>query len=292
MNATHKQLAAQQSVAETAEDELRLRDLEERPAYAAQQYLNAALRADAEKQAHPRRAPETTWLEPCLFPLYPTSLAPLIVITLFAGVASLTSAFVWEFAPQVGWVGARLMLPLMITLWLMTGGYATACLVQIIDETAQGNAMIDDWPLLSEWKDWSWSLLFVGTLAAQATVVSLVFTGWTLALEAPWNWIPPTAGAFLLFPFILISALEADAWYAGSVKIWKTLAWRLSDWRRFYLAWIGGLSLLAGIVLAAWSIRSTLGTVALVCPALAYFVLFQARMLGHLAWRLARESST
>jgi hypothetical protein len=201
-----------------------------------------------------------------------------VVLAVMGGLPSL------QAAPQGG-VLAFFVLPLIwLTIW--TASYGAACSLAIIEGTAGGNDVIGEWPE-PHWKEWAADLFYVAWLAALAAMTAWVVTLPLTLVRPDWSQTQLVLGAFvLLFPFVLVSALEAaNHWVPVSVFVFQSLGRHLGTWLLFYF--VSSLLFAAFAALEFGLVRfvGVFGIV-LACPLLAALVFIQARLIGRLAWRL------
>ena len=156
----------------------------------------------------------------------------------------------------------------------------------ILTETAAGNDRIESWPNIGLFLEWFCNLFYVINAAALSAALAC-------ALGAL---VPPARGAvigvveFLVFPFLLMSELEANSAFMPVSQLVFASLWRQArPWTSFYVQ--SGCLLVAAValpVLASPHIDSRLGVVfgGLIVAAVAmiYF-----RLLGRLAWHCSIE---
>lgn len=168
-----------------------------------------------------------------------------------------------------------------VTIW--TTSYSAACCVAVIMDTGNGNDRITAWPD-PNWRDWALELMRVGFVLLVVQAVAMV-GGRIFAPLAGSVWLGTLAASFFLFPFMLLSSLEADSpWVPVSGPILKSLTSHWWAWLVFY-----GLT---GAMLAVWLTFFVVGfgwarylTVLAAAPLFSAMLLIDARLLGRLAWR-------
>lgn len=181
-----------------------------------------------------------------------------------------------------GMAAAFFALPLVwLAIW--TFSYAAACFLRVLESTAAGMPEVEAWPD-PVWKEWMAQLIYLGWITALPVVVSYGVAKLTEVLGGPF-WPVLGGSLFLIFPIVLLSALEANSvWIPLTLPIVRSLFVLWWGWILFY-AETGAL---AGVVLALIVFgRGSLGAPAIIAagPYLAAFVLIYARLLGRLAWR-------
>jgi hypothetical protein len=163
---------------------------------------------------------------------------------------------------------------------LVTLSFTAACFLAAVDDTSDGH---DDpqeatLPALDGWFFSFFSVLGIWLISGAL--------GYPLALVPALG--PPAilASSIILFPILLLSAMECDSFFLPwSALIWKSLARLPGMWLAFYLV--------STAVLAGWFIPTAVAisvapfVVMLVAgPALAAVILIYARLVGRLAWRI------
>jgi hypothetical protein len=191
-------------------------------------------------------------------------------------------------AQMMGGVGtASLGMPLLMMivagLGLLTLGFAAACFIAAVDDTADGQRDVQE-ATMPAWDQWIFSFF------------SLSFV-WTTsgALGYPLVFVPgfgPPAilvSSIVLFPILMLSALECDSFLLPiSAPIWRSIVRLPGTWLAFYL--------ISTLVVGTWFVASGLlfpaapGVVLLLSPMIAAAVLLiYARLLGRLAWRITMD---
>ena len=184
---------------------------------------------------------------------------------------------------SLGTIVIRLIGPAAAGTMLFTLAYMFHCCLKVIEQTAYGHAVIDDWPPFVMWKEWGWAFFQLLLVVMQSALVAAILTAGSW-LYSPTPVVVMTA---ILFPWMLLSSLEADSWIPYSKPIMRSLLTHLPIWGLFYLevalvvaAW--GLLSIGGFMLAgAWSLLVS-------APLFAAACLICARLLGRLAWCLRR----
>jgi hypothetical protein len=167
----------------------------------------------------------------------------------------------------------------MLTIGLVVAvlSFAASSCQAAIQDTADGH----DEPQEASLPDWDhWVITFLGWLMLWGGAAAV---GYPLSLL-----IGPIAflvSATLLFPVLILSAMESDSYLLPfSPPILRTLGYYLHGWLTFYLL---TLAMFATWV-AAFDFgfaRSPYLTVLLSGPVLAALMLIYARLLGRVAWR-------
>jgi hypothetical protein len=163
-----------------------------------------------------------------------------------------------------------------------TLGYAAACGMKIIEATANGLDVVE-WPSWGEWKEWMWAYVQMLCHLTCSLLVAAALTWWSRSLY----WIPMAVVMFVVFPYVVLSAMEAESWLPLSTNVPRTLKSHAWAWGVFYGE--------AVLLIAAWSILTVVvsvaaGSAALVVtsPLLAALMIIYARLLGRLGWVISR----
>jgi hypothetical protein len=167
------------------------------------------------------------------------------------------------------------MFAIVITLAVLS--FAAASCNAAIQDTADGHELPQE-ASLPEWDHWLFTFLAWLSLWAVAGAI-----GFPLSLA-----IGPAAfliTSTLLFPILLLSAMEADSYIVPfSPPVLRTLGYFWHGWMMFYLL---TTAMIAGWVVAfdfAYPQAPNL-TVLFSGPALAAIMLIYSRLLGRVAWR-------
>ena len=96
-------------------------------------------------------------------------------------------------------------------------------------------------------------------------------------------WIPSLLVVFVAFPYITLSAMEAESWAPTSAAVFRTLQTHLWAWAIFYAE--------SALLVVVWLVASVVGAlvseawaVIMPCPLLAAAIIIYARLMGRLAW--------
>lgn len=182
-----------------------------------------------------------------------------------------------------GMAAAFFALPLIwVGLW--TASYTAACVISVIEDTANGMRVIENW-LEPNWKEWFPRLITLLYIALLTGTSSLMLAGTIYKLTGS-IWIPWLSAVSLLFPFLLLSMLECDSVmmpFSGPVLI--SLKKNAGDWLMYLVltatmhsAWIG---------LLWWGCQQAAGlTLSLTGPLTAAVILIDSRLLGRLGWAI------
>jgi hypothetical protein len=172
---------------------------------------------------------------------------------------------------------------------IFAGSYVAACFFDILTNTAYNADKLHDWPA-ADWRDRFWQLPRLGYLVLIASLIGVGLGGLcNLATDIFW---PVLIGVvFLLLPFLVLSALEADSLFLPiSGPIFRSLGRAWNGWLAFYA--------LSGLLVAASSIVtlkafefSELVSPLPAGPLWAAAVFIYARLLGRLAWLILQRSA-
>lgn len=178
---------------------------------------------------------------------------------------------------------AFLILPLIwVSVWTLS--YAAACGVTVIEDTAAGNDEIVNW-MDPNWREWAIQLMSVAYLGLLCAPFGY-FVAWSVFLTTGFFWIPYATILFLMYPIILLSALEADSvMLPYSQPVLQSLYKLPGAWAQFYglsaLTVVLPLLLFAGLALVALPL-ACIAT----APVFAAAILIYARLLGRLGWSM------
>lgn len=178
-----------------------------------------------------------------------------------------------------------------IWLWVWALLYGSTCFVGIIDDTGGGSEGVSQWPA-DDWREWLWPLLYVAFQAALAFVVGYAAL-WAAAhwYDAQTSQLIMAATAFLLFPILLLSAMESgETFVPFSPAIFASL---------FRLAWAWLLVYIESFVvvgavaaMTAWLVAfSPYLAVPFCAPLIAASLFIVARLYGRLVWRIGHSPS-
>ena len=168
-----------------------------------------------------------------------------------------------------------------LLLILIGVGYVSACLLAVIEDTANGCDQVQEWPE-SDWRDWAWTL----RLPLVAGFGSLLAASAMKQLTGQWNLVAGLP-AMVVFPIMVLSMLEsgsAAAPISGAI---------LKSCLRFRGAWLLFYAETAPILLVlTWVYRFAAPknlTVALLidAPLTIAVLLIYSRLMGRLAWTTA-----
>jgi hypothetical protein len=175
----------------------------------------------------------------------------------------------------------------LIWVTIFTLSFAADCFLCVLESTAYGMDRIEAWPD-GGWKEWMPKLLYLGWIASVPTIVSYG-AGRLAELGHVMFWPVMLGTLFVLFPISLLSALEANSiWMPLTVPIVKSLLVAWWAWLLFYF--LVGLTVTSlGALIYFGLPRDEYATMIAFAPLLAATVLIYARLLGRLAWKIARK---
>lgn len=201
---------------------------------------------------------------------------------------SVTGMMFWMAAEMLGLLGRSLspdaimglfLAVLTIAMGLATFSFSAACFLAALQDTADGHLDPQE-SSVPDWDQWLFTLLSLVSLWAASAAIGFPFT----LIEE----IGPAAcfvSSVLVFPVLLLSALEADSYLLPySRPVLATLVRCARGWLMFYLI---TTALLAGWIVAldAGLRESPYLAMFLSGPVAAALILIYARLLGRLAWR-------
>jgi hypothetical protein len=273
---------------ESNDDELRLSAESEKLKYPVHDYLRAAQEKEKEKQRDDKPPPQHFPMVVGVFefPWYLQSLGAWIPMSLMMLVAGGMMTYFVIYGLQMGGVGVRTVGVSACMAMVFAFAYSSACCLKVIEETGGGRNVIDDWPNALDWKEWAWGLVFMVVMLFESALIAFIPTvGFT-----PWTWWPFVVLTGLIFPFVLLSSLEADILAPVSKTVFESLAKNTIAWVVFYGCYIG--------VWIGWVVVSVVamfvlkwGALLFSMPLFAAVLLIHARLLGRLAWCVGEKSS-
>jgi uncharacterized protein YbaR (Trm112 family) len=181
------------------------------------------------------------------------------------------------------------VLALLAALVLLSVWFISICatLLTVVEDTSDGLDRVENWPE---------GYVFVGV-----GPVAMIFFGLVLSalpggiicgairLEGDLSWLPIAIGVLILFPFVLLSMLEANsALTPFSLKIWDGLHLAGEAWSATYALSLAIWGVFAAIdwaskeFISVPEISSAIGALSFVAALIVYY-----RLLGRLAWMLA-----
>lgn len=178
-----------------------------------------------------------------------------------------------------GIVLAFFILPaIWIAVWTMS--YAASCWLVVVEDTASGNQVIHNWQQ-GNWREWIMSAMYVGYVLSLACAAGYgVGRLVELGGESRWLGILPTV--WLLFPVLILSSLEAGAWWVPVTRpILRSMVEHPGGWLLYYVlsTLVGGIG--AAVGLAFINHLPIYGLLAL-GPLWGTVLLIHARLLGRL----------
>ena len=183
-------------------------------------------------------------------------------------------------------VGVGFMVLPIAWLSIWTYSYAASCLLAIVQETAAGNDVVG-WPD-ETWRERVWKLLYVGYLFVLAALAGAGVEVLTRLWRDLFG-IPACVTVFVLFPFMLLSSLEANTqWAPATPRILRSLIAHAWCWIVFYIAAALLAAPLVALVFFGF-FRYPFLTASVAAPFMAAVILISARLLGRLAWRISEE---
>ncbi len=264
-----------------------------KPVYAPTQFLSAQALVYARPVPPPPRWTFFSGVFP--FPWYRDNVSKWVYLSiglLITGEVVAAALALSGVGGGVGSVGAFavvgvgfFVLPIAwLTIW--TFSYAAACCLAVLEETAAGNDEIN-WPE-GGWREWLWKFLYTGYLLS---LVGLAATGIGLLVRYQTGlfWPPFFATIFVLYPFALLSSLEANSiWVVISPVILKSLFKLIWAWFMFYLEVAVLAAPVAGLFFFLY-LRHPFWTVLIAAPLVSALLLLYARLLGRLAWKITEQ---
>lgn len=226
------------------------------------------------------------------FPWRPDNVSRWMWLSLgFLAVGWVLCAALYVAGRAAGYFGVVLAFFAMPLIWLSVWSfsYAAACGMAILQDTAAGNDRVTEWPE-PNWREWAVQLFYVAFVLLVTAVLAYAAGRAALLLDGPF-WTSCLAVAFLLFPLLLLSALETGSVFlpvSGPVlrsllRLWR--AWPVfygltaALWSAWAAAVVVSLQSLGGAVTVLWA-----------APVLTAVLFISARLMGRLAWSIAQDS--
>lgn len=178
----------------------------------------------------------------------------------------------------------------LIFVTIMTLSYVAANSLPILLETAAGNDQVEGWPDPSL-KDQAVDLIYLSFILIITEVLSF-FLGQIVGIFIGPQWLVSMVLAFLLYPIVLLSSLEANSPYVPFtlpiLKSLKTVTWA---WGVFYGLSFGLLLVWGLPLLWVFSRGFTVQFFGMmfIAPLIVGWCFLTARLLGRLAWRASLE---
>jgi hypothetical protein len=176
-------------------------------------------------------------------------------------------------------VVAFLLLP---AIWIMVWSvsYSAACWLAVVEDTASGNQRIHNWQE-ETWRDWVLTAFYIGYVASLSLVAGYG-AGLVVELSGDAFWLGMLPTAWLLFPILILSSLEAGLWWVPLTRpILRSLMKHAGGWLTYYVL---STLMVGGAALAGLLCLNRLPVVALLFlgPMWSTVVLIHARLLGRL----------
>ena len=194
-----------------------------------------------------------------------------------------------HFLTAVGGVGpiaaAMISLPAFwVLFWTLS--YSAACCMTILEGTGAGQVVIDEWPE-PDWREWAVNLLFLAFVGLLAQGVSVLAA--PVLQFMPSAWLISLAQVHVLYPIILLSALEAGTiFWPFSPPVYQSMRTHARYWLLYFL--LSAIVSAVYVVSIYYSIFAQPFLCALWAGPLTTTMLFiQARLLGRLGWRVIVE---
>lgn len=191
--------------------------------------------------------------------------------------------------PGFGAIAWVCLLVMMVATWALAAAVLSTILIELITESSHGGDRPRAWPNLdpSEWFAPLTYTAIAGVTSAAAGVA-------TLSFQPTWGAVPVCVSLWLLLPVVTLSQLEnATPLGVFSPRVARSFLRSSGAWLVFYAvsfpAMIGTGVLYEYLAGSGWGI--------LWCdlawmPVLVFTIVFEARLIGLLAWVLEHEAIT
>jgi hypothetical protein len=191
-----------------------------------------------------------------------------LVTLIFLGTSNYSGIVLAFFVLPAAW----------ITIW--TVSYGASCWLVVVEDTASGNQRTHNWQQES-WRDWVLTACYVGYVVCQSCVVGYG-TGLLAELTGIGFWQGMLPTAWVAFPILILSSLEAGLWWVPLTKpIVQSLAKHVGAWLMYYVlstVVVGGGAAAGMLFLTRLPVAGLL----LLGPIWSTVVLIHARLLGRL----------
>lgn len=258
----------------------------------ARDYLDRAERDDQTRQDDAPLLPDKPFHTGLIrFLFEPQAAVRWIVLTLllFAALAILAQVLALAAAGGIQQIGAVFLTAIMMFVGLVFAFTASACGIAIIQETANGADIVEDWPGLNI-TEWMMESFFVVNTVFLSFVPGFLVGQVASCAGAP-GWFAMTLGGVsmvALFPPFLLSMLEAGSATTPITRvIWDSLKQQTGTWRTFYLR--VGILVVAAAVAAAITQTGFLPLDLIGCALLIGVMFVYYRLMGRLAWVLSES---
>ena len=249
----------------------------------ASQYIESAAAKLAEAKGPPD-PPRFLFVQGVFtYPWHLQTLATWILMSLAITAAALAAAFCYHLLNFMFVAGRIIALPTGM-LCAATLSYASGCYLAVMQATSEGINEFDQW-MEPDWKSWFWTL----PTSAGMLVVSAV-CGYGLSELLPISPVLVVAAAILvLYPVLQLSTLETGSLVSPiSWVVLGSLGKCPIAWGIFYAVWMAlGIGFLF-LSYVTWRDPPYV-SILFMGPVAAALILIYARLLGRMAWSIAKS---
>jgi len=189
----------------------------------------------------------------------------------------------------LGAIAAGSMILGVAVVGLLASSLAASCSLFILQETAAGMDVLDEWPA-EGWRDGIFDAMLL--LWLHATSGFFCYLCGLAVSPLTGSFLPPLLLLHvLLFPLTLISAMDSESvWLPYSGTVLRSLKRLARTWFLFYV--ISGIFLLAtGGVYVLLLEKQPFAGALLLGPFAGAVVLIYSRLVGRMAWKIGEEFS-
>lgn len=172
---------------------------------------------------------------------------------------------------------------------LLSTGFAASCSHFILQETAAGVHVLEDWPA-EGWRDGIFDAALILWLHATSGFFCYVFG--RIVQELTGSLMPPLLALHvLLFPLTLIFSMDSEsAWFPYSGIAMRSLKRLARTWFQFYV--VSGIFLLVTCgVYTLLAVREPFAACLVLGPFAGTVVFIYSRLVGRMAWKISEDAS-
>jgi hypothetical protein len=217
------------------------------------------------------------------FPFYLTTLPVWVLVSFGLTLAGLGVVLIIWLADQGLTLAVRCFIGPVCLVTLGAVSYASTCFLSALQTTAEGYDTVSEW-YPADWREWLWSNRYTLAMFVLAALIA-----WPIK-SATQSWLLAGVLVFLLYPILLLSALESGTpLQPYSAVVLRSLGQVWWAWVLFYLETAAMLGVWTGMV--AWQFAfNPFVTMLIGMPVLGANVLIYARLLGRLVWCAEEQS--
>ncbi|NLF08320.1 MAG: hypothetical protein GX594_10125 [Pirellulaceae bacterium] len=217
------------------------------------------------------------------FPFSPSALFYTVLLSAWAAfffTIALAAGVMSSITDHRTWFGSAIFGAIALIVAVMWFAYASCVALGVVRDTANGEDEVQDWPD-AVFLDWVGLVFYIFNAMAISIAPGALLAWFTASGDFP-GAAAGLAGAFFLFPLVLLSMLERNSPFAAfSPLVWKTMFSSSETWTGFYPTAAILLIAIAVIKRAAIYLGTIFGGLALgTTLAVGWMIYF--RLLGRL----------